>query len=169
MNISDVFIMSLPMVFMLHDFEEIIGMKSWVNTNRDYIQRKFPRLAPQLLNHLDGISTSGFAVGVAVMFLLVSASSFISVVYGQYYLWMGVFMAYSLHCVIHVVQWIIFRRYVPVIVTSLLSIPYCAYGVMRIADNFGVWEIVLWSSVGLGVMGVSLPLVHKLMGRLKLQ
>jgi len=39
----------LPIVFMIHDFEEIIFFKSWMNKNKDYLIEKFPKISKHFL------------------------------------------------------------------------------------------------------------------------
>ena len=38
--------LSLPLVFMLHDFEELIGAEPWLRANRAALLQRFPRFAP---------------------------------------------------------------------------------------------------------------------------
>ncbi len=114
----------LPVVFMLHDFEEIIMFRSWLDRNRHELHRRFPRFEAFLSKrgHFE-YSTSAFAIGVAHEFILLSAVSLCSIYHEAYEWWFGVFMAYFIHLFVHIAQWIIYRKYVPVIITSLLSLP----------------------------------------------
>ena len=45
--------LSLPLVFMLHDFEELIGFQPWLRANRAALLQRFPRLAPRLVAQLE--------------------------------------------------------------------------------------------------------------------
>jgi hypothetical protein len=63
-NTDFILVTLFPLIFMFHDFEEIIFMKSWLVKNSDYLQNRFPVFSKQILK-LNGISTSAFALGVA--------------------------------------------------------------------------------------------------------
>ncbi|MFA6831999.1 MAG: HXXEE domain-containing protein [Bacteroidaceae bacterium] len=153
-----------PIVFMFHDFEEIIFFKIWINKNNAYLRERFPRLSKRFLPRFESLSTSGFALAVAEEFVLLSFITYGSIYLDNYYLWIAAFMAFSIHLIMHVVQWIILRKYVPVIITSLISLPYCIYLFVRILETnmFQVFELVLWTFVGLLIMGINLLFVHKL-------
>ncbi len=84
----------LPIVFMLHDFEEIIFMENWFSHNREKLLKRVPKLAPKILNHTDQLSTARIALGVACMFLLVVSVTLISVVSGVYYVWLAGFIVF---------------------------------------------------------------------------
>ncbi|HOI27680.1 MAG: HXXEE domain-containing protein [Paludibacteraceae bacterium] len=162
-----VFMLFLPVVFMIHDFEEVIGFRPWIVKNQQTLEQRFPKLARRMLPHFLGLSTSALAAGVAFMFLIVSFCSFGAVVWNIPQLWMGAFLAYSVHIVVHILQWMVFRRYVPVVVTSFLSLPYCYYGIRIVSENFGVVQVGIWGGLGLAAMSLALPLVHWFVGRLK--
>lgn len=36
--------LTLPVVFMLHEFEKIIMFKRWFNTNKTKLQKRFPKV-----------------------------------------------------------------------------------------------------------------------------
>jgi hypothetical protein len=154
----------LPIVFMLHDFEEIIFFKSWINKNSSYLRERFPKLSKKILPHFESLSTSGFALVVAEEFVLLSFITYGAVYFGNYYLWFASFMGFSIHLTIHIVQWIIMRRYVPTIVTSLISLPYCVYTFISIIEikMFQISEIILWTFIGLILMGANFLLAHKM-------
>ncbi len=42
MNDIKVMVWLYPILFMFHDFEEIIFMQSWINRNRNYLYNRFP-------------------------------------------------------------------------------------------------------------------------------
>lgn len=58
-------------LFIFHDFEEIIFMQSWISKNRRYLCERFPALSKGLLPHFDNIATSSFAFGAAEEFILI--------------------------------------------------------------------------------------------------
>ena len=127
MNDIKVLVWFFPMLFMFHDFEEIIFMKPWMSKNGRYLPLRFPKLSKRFLPHFDRITTSSFALGVAEEFILVSIITIISYMTNWYNLWIGLFIAFVFHLVIHCFQALLLRKYVPAILTSLICLPFCAY------------------------------------------
>jgi len=117
----------LPVFFMFHDFEEIIMMDSWKRRNAEFILRKFPRMGNKMINQYNKLSTASFALAVAIEFIVISFSAFIAAEFGIIWLWVSCFVIYSLHLIIHLIQWMIIRKYIPAIFTSVLSLFYSIY------------------------------------------
>lgn len=160
-------ILLLPVIFMLHDFEEIIFFKSWLKRNRNELLRRFPAMAPKLLSHLESLSTPAFTFIVAEEFLLVSIVSLHAATTGYYQLWYGVFMGFSIHLIIHLIQWMIYRKYIPTMVTSVLMLPYCIYTFLKV-NEWGIFKTgdkILWSVLGLIIIFINLLLMHKLISK----
>ena len=79
MSDLDKIVAIFPVVFMLHDFEEIIGFESWLKNNREELAKRFPRIEKRFdKGGMFLLSTSTFAFAVCVIFVLVSLMSFIS-------------------------------------------------------------------------------------------
>ena len=82
----------LPVVFMLHEYEEIIMFRHWLDRNRDELKRRFPKFERFLARrrHFD-YSTATFAIGTAHEFILISLISFCAVWLGAYQWWFAAF------------------------------------------------------------------------------
>jgi len=154
----------LPIVFMIHDFEEIICFKPWISKNRDYLTEKFPKISKRFLARFDNLSTSAFTLAVAEEFLLLSLITVGSVLFNNYLLWLAAFMGFFVHLLVHLGQWIIMKRYIPAIWTTFMALIYCIYALYEIISNsvFQISEIVLWTIIGFGLVGVNLIFAHKL-------
>lgn len=138
----------LPIVFMIHDFEEIIMFKPWLTKNREELKRRFPKMERFMAkNSLFDLSTSAFAVAVMHEFLLISAATFVSLYFDDYSVWFAAFMAYFVHLFMHIGQWVLFRKYVPVIITSILTMPYCIYTFLRFTEMTDI-QLLLWFFAG---------------------
>ena len=140
----------LPVVFMVHEYEEIIMFKHWLNRNRDELKRRFPKFDRFLARRgFFDYSTATFAVGTAHEFLLISLISFCAVWQGAYQLWFAAFAGHSVHLLAHIAQWVIYRKYVPVIITTILTLPYCIYGFAEFskASILSPLQMFLWSVV----------------------
>ncbi len=163
MNEIKVMVWLFPILFIFHDFEEIIFMQLWVRKNKRYLCERFPTLSKRLLPHFDNITTSSFAFGVAEEFILISIITVVSYVTNWYILWAGLFIAFTLHLVIHCFQTLIVRKYVPAIITSVICLPICIYIIKHIVKLFPLDTVVLYSIVSFIIMVVNLILIHKVM------
>jgi len=163
MNNMQVIIWLFPILFMFHDFEEIIFMRAWINKNRSYICERFPRLSKKLLPHFEHMTTSAFALGVAEEFILISIITIVSYMTNWYDLWIGSFIAFTLHLLIHCFQVLIVRKYIPVIVTSIICLPICIYIIMQIIQISSLYTIILYSIFCFIIMVINLGVIYKLM------
>lgn len=153
-----------PIVFMLHEFEEIIFTRYWIDKNKDFVKRKLPKVLQRFLLHFESLSTPAFTVAVAEEFLLLSAITVISVFLDMYLIWLGVFMGFFVHLLVHLIQWIVLRRYIPAICTTVISLIYCVFSLYHIIGNdlFQVKEIALWTIIGFIIVAANLLFAHKL-------
>lgn len=152
-----------PILFMFHDFEEIIFMQSWVNKNRRYLYHRFPALSKKLLPHFDNITTSSFALGVAEEFILISIITVVSYVTNWYMLWIGLFITFILHLVIHCFQALVLRKYVPAIITSIICLPICIRLISHVVKVFPLNDVILYSVLSSVFMVVNLIFIHRVM------
>ncbi len=154
----------LPLVFMLHDFEEIVMMKTWVANNAAELQRRFPRLSNKLLGHFSALSTSAFALAVAEEFVLISAFSVAAVEQGWYAWWAGLLLAFFLHLLVHVGQFLVYRKFIPAVITSLPAGLYCMLALQAVMARTGLnWEqMALPFGVMTAAMLANLWVVHRL-------
>jgi len=148
----------LPVIFMLHDFEEIIMFVPWLSKERGELKRRFPKFETFLIKRgYFQLSTSGFAIAVFHEFIIVSVITYLSLWFNSYSWWFAAFMAYFLHLFVHIGQWIIFRGYVPVIVTSILTLPYCIYTFKLYlrSTEMNLWQLIFWAIIGIVVAFLS--------------
>lgn len=143
----------LPIVFMLHDFEEIIMFKPWLVKNRDELKRRFPRIDKTLSGIHDHLSTSAFAVAVLNEFFIIALITCASLYFDSYRWWFGALMAFSIHLLVHLLQWLVYGKYVPVIITSILALPYCIYTFMEFVKvtDMTTGQLLLWTVFGIGL------------------
>ena len=65
--------MLLPFVFMVHEYEEIIMFRRWIDRNREELRKRFPKIESFFTQRgVFDYSTSTFAVGTAHEFILIS-------------------------------------------------------------------------------------------------
>ena len=132
--------LSLPLVFMLHDFEELIGFQPWLRANRAALLQRFPRLAPRLVAQLERMLGAPLVCSIFLIFLLLTLLSCYAALCGDYRLWYG-------------------------IITSLLALPY---GIWALAQDFPLSAVEKWHWSGVAALFVLalLALLHLFMPRI---
>ncbi|MFK1815424.1 HXXEE domain-containing protein [Bacteroides fragilis] len=94
---------------MLHEFEEIICFKPWIEKNQSWLITKYP-LFSKLVAHLNEMSVPTFAMLVLEEFILVSIVTITALTLHWYNIWVAIFTAFAFHILIHIIQWIIIRK-----------------------------------------------------------
>lgn len=160
MNELELIISFFPLVFMIHEFEEIIGFKHWVAKNGLWLSSKYPKLAKPVIR-LGQLSVPAFAIAVLEEFILVSIITVLALTLQWYSIWLAAFTAFTFHIFLHIMQWGIVRKYIPVIITSLLSLPYLMWGLNKVFDEFSVSTITVCFALGTMVAILNLYFAHK--------
>lgn len=155
-----------PILFMIHDFEEIIIIKAWQRKNKEYIENKLEKYVPFNFR----ASTASFSIGVAEEFVIISIVTIISYLFNNYIVWFGLFIAFFLHLFFHVLMYIIFKRYVPGVVTSIIFIPISCFMVYRINVllYYNISTLFFTILIGTLLMAINLYFLHKAMGKFDL-
>lgn len=139
-----------PIMFILHDFEEIIMVKRWMKRNSTMIYDILPeRIADRVIKQFS-MSTAQFAVAVLVLFLFVSCSTVMANQYviqgllGNIYIFTIITLVFFLHSFTHIGQSIILRSVTPGAFTSLIVIiPYSLILYRTLLVNKVItWEII---------------------------
>ena len=73
-----------PIVFMLHEMEEIIGFKIWLDKNIDIVKR-YNKISMIYQNY----SNEGFSVAVLEEYLLCILVTGVSIFFKMYIIWVG--------------------------------------------------------------------------------
>jgi hypothetical protein len=114
-----------PVAFMLHDFEEVVLWEAWMAKNGPELKRRVPAVLAAQVDGFISKSTAQVSVGVCLIFMVTVLASFLAAQFREF----GVFLLtggmFFVHGFGHVGQVIVFKRYVPGVITSvLLVIPY---------------------------------------------
>ena len=104
MNELELIVSLFPIVFMLHEFEEIIGFKTWVIKDGLWIAKKYPKVAKQISIY-ERLSVPAFALAVLEEFILIGIVTALALTLQWYSVWIAVFLGFSLHIFIHIGQW----------------------------------------------------------------
>ena len=84
----------LPVLFIFHDFEEIIFMERWVKRlDREKLYERLPvNLVKKILRHFDNISTTKFAMSVYILYIMLIVCTFISYLWNLKLFWTSIFL-----------------------------------------------------------------------------
>lgn len=147
-----------PILFILHDMEEIIGLDAWLKKNRALLINRYPTISRAYRSY----STEGMAAAVLEELLLCIIICAAAELGGFYRLWLGVFAAFALHLVVHIVQTAVFRGYIPAVITSLLCLPpsvwliSCWIG----AISCSAAQLLLYTAAGAAITAGNLKIAH---------
>jgi len=162
----ELYIWFLPILFVFHDFEEIIGMRLWVTQNAANISQRFPQFSFIFRNLT---TTEGFALAVAeefVLLLIICCLTFTNI-RAFNLLWLGVFITFTIHLVVHIVQSVVIRKYIPALGTTILVLPISIWLITNCIKetNFSLIEIVTYSIVAIVGVCINLFFAHWLAKR----
>ncbi|MFC0233994.1 HXXEE domain-containing protein [Vagococcus entomophilus] len=111
----------LPILFIIHDFEEIIFVPMWIKKHTKVLEKKNRPL-------FGGITNSAvFSVGVVEEFILLVVISLYGMIHPGGALYFGAGIAYVIHLFLHLIFCIQYHSYVPGVVTAFLQIPVMVY------------------------------------------
>ncbi|TQX72012.1 HXXEE domain-containing protein [Clostridioides difficile] len=160
------YIWLFPLLFIFHDMEEIIGFGIWLKKKKSMLDKKYPFISKVYKNY----STEGMAFAVFEEFILCIIFCILTVITENQYvylLWLGSFIAYTLHLVIHIGQSIIIRKYIPSLITSIICLPisiWCISKSIYIVDC-EMSTTILYSIIGIIIVALNLKFAQSLIGK----
>lgn len=152
--------MLLPLVFLIHDAEEIIVRRRWMDRNADEVMLRFPWSEP-MLTHLKAQSTRGFCLIVAEEFLLL-AFGVVCMIYVSALPVAALMWGFILHLFVHIGQGILLRRYVPGLITSIILLPYILLGIRVLTLEFSAFTNLILAVAGLFIVALNLLVMHRI-------
>lgn len=161
MNDIRMFVWLLPLLFILHDMEEIIFAAQW--------KKKEPSLKKYIFKNFIPFGTissaEACAIGVSEELLILTMVSFISVLSGKYGVWFGLTVAVTLHLLlIHIIIGTMeYHRYVPGLVTAILTLFPFSYVIVMAEKilQYSIMEMLIYSLIGIVIAVVNLKILHK--------
>ena len=159
-------VLPFPLLFVIHEAEEVLVQHGWMKAHRADLERRFP-WSPNILAHLSRLGRRAFAIAALEELLVLSLATCYVLVGGtcSMQVWSALFMAFSLHLLVHVAQAVAVGGYVPGLATSLLLLPFAAYGLWSIWLAMGCLEFMAWGLAGVAFMVANLRLAHWLGSR----
>ncbi|RFA36332.1 HXXEE domain-containing protein [Virgibacillus dokdonensis] len=121
----DIFIFIFLIIFMLHNLEEIIMVERWMKKTYPRVKHKVPPFMQKELDDFKDITAAQFAIVVFGVSILASILLLISLTNEQYYLFLGISLAFAINIFSHPLQSLLLWCYTPGVITSIfLIIPY---------------------------------------------
>lgn len=149
--------LTFPLLFIFHDLEEVIGMKRFVNRNADMLQARFPFLYKRFSN----FTTEGFALAVMEEFIVFTAIALLAIYFDNslfWNIWFGGLFGLTAHYVVHIIQALVIRRYIPALITSIICLPI---SVLILHNSYVLIDINLWH-IFIGIAIVALNMIPAL-------
>lgn len=143
-----------PILFMIHDFEEIIWGHRWLKQNIHNIQ--IPQIIKPAFNYLSHLSTRQFTFAVMEEFwmcFLISWAAF----YGKIkWLFIGIVIFYIIHCVIHLFQCIYLKRYIPLIISAIGTGAVSFILIIQLSKGISIMMLMIGIIVGSSLAVINL-------------
>ncbi len=160
------YIWLLPTIFMFHDMEEIVGIKKWISRHYDEVTARFPA-ANKILAPYRGISTARFAAAVyeeLIVFIIICLLADATDIPFFDGVWLGAFIGFAAHLVVHLAQAVAVRGYVPALITSLISLPPSAYIIYKSWQGIEMGtSAAIGTTVGIVFLAANLIVIHHFM------
>ena len=115
------YVLLLPILFIFHDMEEIIGF-GWFFKNNPEIFERFPKITAVYR----GFTTAGMALAVYEEFIPFFGISLIAYYFENDVLntiWLGLLISLTAHFIVHIGQSIYIKKYIPSLITSIICLP----------------------------------------------
>ena len=152
----------LPILFILHDFEEMIVMPLWKIRH----QQKLATLKKPYFGSVT--QGSAFAVGVLEEFIiLLLISGFCQITHNNL-LYLSFVIAYTSHFIIHYIMCLQFRGYVPGVVTVTLELPMVLLIIFHYwPSDISLLSVVVYLLLAMVIAFANLKIMHLIMPKIQ--
>ena len=156
------YVLLLPIIFIFHDMEEIIGF-GWFFKNNPELFDRFPIITKAYKD----FTTAGMALAVYEEFIPFFGISLLAYYFGNdvlYTLWFGLMLSLTVHFIVHIGQSVYIKKYIPSLITSIICLPISVI----ILINSSQYIVISMSTILLIVgsillMMANLKFAHRLM------
>ena len=153
----------LPILFILHDFEEMIFMPLW---KKRYRQKLVTFKKPFFGSVTQG---SAFAVGVLEEFVILLFISGLCQMTHNTVLYFSFVIAYTSHFMIHYIMCLQFRGYVPGVVTVTLELPIVLMIIFHYWPSEGsLLSVIAYLFVAMALAYTNLKVMHQIMPKIQI-
>ena len=165
MNDMKMLVWIFPILFILHDMEEIVFQKAWKIKKKKLIGEG---IAGKFLGAKSN-STAAFSMAVYEELIITIIVSLIGVYTNHYELWYGFLWANTIHLVaVHIIGGtVVFKSYTPGVVSAVICLLPCIYIIYRsiMILNYSVFMQIIYIVVMTIVTMINLKMLHNNMQR----
>ena len=156
------YVLLLPILFIFHDMEEIIGF-GWFFKNNPEVFERFPKITAVYRD----FTTAGMALAVYEEIIPFFGISLIAYYFENDVLntiWLGLLISLTAHFIVHIGQSIYIRKYIPSLITSVVCLPISVVILIK-SSEYLVFSLptVLILAGSIALMMVNLRFAHWLM------
>ena len=115
------YLLLLPIIFIIHDMEEIVGF-GWFFRNNPWLFDRYPRV----MNMYRDLKEMPWKLGVYEEFIPFFGISLLAYYFpGRilFSIWFGFFIALAAHFIVHIGMSIKIKKYIPSVITSVICFP----------------------------------------------
>ena len=151
------------LTFVVHDGEEVAVQHRWVTAHHAALSSRLPRLR-RIFDHLQRMNTKAFLTAALEELVVLVAITIYALLGGAYAieLWTATFLAFSIHLVVHIIQAIVVRGYIPGLVSSILLLPFSYMVIHELCHQFSPSQLLSYALIGLPLIVANLALAHYL-------
>lgn len=149
----------LPILFILHDFEEMICMPLWKIRHRKMLDRMDKPFFGQVING------QAFSIGVLEEMLILIIVSIICSLTHNYTLYLAFILAYTFHFVMHYKMCFSIKNYVPGVVSATIQLPFMIWIITSYwtLSQTSVLKLVIYLVPVFFIVFINLLIMHKIM------
>lgn len=163
---TSIIIFLLPCLFLFHELEEILMIPSWIKKNNTEMYTRFPKFK-SLIWKMEQITRRKITIIAIEEFLIVFTCTIISEQTGNLAAWYCCLIAFGIHLILHFIQFLLWKRYIPAIVTSSLCLPFCIVAFLSTYEFFTSYEQVVYALIGILSGGLNLFIMHMIVNRIR--
>lgn len=156
------YLLLLPIIFIFHDMEEIIGFGWFFRRNPELFKRH-----PKLTNAYIGFTNEGFAIAVYEEFIPFFGITLLAYYFPNealYAVWFGMMLSLTGHFIAHILICAYVRKFIPSLITSLSCLPVSVVILVKTAQlmTFDGLTIAL-TALTVPAMMINMKLGHRMM------
>jgi hypothetical protein len=167
LNTMGFYLWLMPVLFMIHEFEEIFMIEAWSERHKEKINQIWPTKKPFGLDNAGPYLSACIGIGIFSEFIMIFLICLICVIFQNYYAWVGIFVGFLIHMLSpHGTDVIKFKGYTPGIITGAIVFIPCLWVLYQANTilHYGVLEVAL-STVGMWLVEgfITFKVLHKAM------
>lgn len=159
--------LSMPILFALHNLEEIAIFDYFMRKNRTKILQRLPKKAALCIAPvLKSAGSAGFTLAVTVLFVVLAAISYFALWQDNHIawlVWLAATVVFTFQLVVHIITAIYWRGYAFGTITAVLCLPAFIWMIARFMQikPFALTEVIIASIiVGVVTYAGGIPLLY---------